>query len=208
LIELDLDGSNILIPLSKASTIKGYVSGDLRQIPRWLTNNPSGFLLRQEALQALIAMGEAAKADGVQLVVASAYRSYEVQAANFQNAVRVYGSPEQANRYVARPGQPEHQMGTAVDFGGTSSDWKPAFAGTSQGSWLKANSYRFGFVLSYPQGMEHITGYTYEPWHFRYVGVEVARAITNSGLTPLEYFKLSIMNNPLSQRFYHKGNGQ
>lgn len=185
----ELDGSNILIPLSRATTIKRYVPGDLKPIPLWLTNNRSGFQLRQEVIGYLTAMGEAAKADGVKLVVTSAYRSYEVQAANFQNAVRIYGSPEQANRYVARPGQSEHQLGTTVDFGATNSDWKPAFADTAPGNWLKQNAHRFGFVMSFPRDKEKITGYVFEPWHFRYVGVEVAQAIIDSGLTPLEYLQ-------------------
>ncbi|NLA46732.1 MAG: M15 family metallopeptidase, partial [Firmicutes bacterium] len=96
---------------------------------------------------------------------------------------------EAANRFSARPGQSEHQLGTTVDFGGTSADWTTGFANTKQGKWLLNNAHLYGFALSYPEGKESVTGYIYEPWHFRYIGVAVAKEWKESGLVLCEFLK-------------------
>jgi D-alanyl-D-alanine carboxypeptidase len=90
-----------------------------------------------------------------------------------------------ANQSIARPGQSEHQTGLAVDISTVSRNCylQECFADTSDGQWLANNSYKYGFILRFPEDKVAITGYQYEPWHFRYVGVDLATALYESGLT-------------------------
>jgi zinc D-Ala-D-Ala carboxypeptidase len=135
-----------------------------------------GHRLRRATLEALVAMSAAARADGVELVVGSAYRSYKYQVGLFARTVQQLGR-EKAESLSAHAGASQHQLGTALDF----SPIDEAFASTKAGRWTAANAGRFGFSLSYPQGMSEITGYAWESWHFRYIGHE-ALALQN------EYF--------------------
>ncbi len=130
-----------------------------------LVVNREGMLLERRAAEALAEMAEAAAAEGVTLDVSSAYRSYDYQKGLFDRHVAQLGA-EEASRVSARPGHSQHQLGTAVDFGSIT----PAFGDTEAGKWLAREAWRFGFSLSYPEGTEEITGYSYEPWHFRYIG--------------------------------------
>jgi D-alanyl-D-alanine carboxypeptidase len=118
-------------------------------------------------------------------VVQSAFRSYATQKSTFAYWVRVHGYPT-ALKESARAGHSEHQLGTTLDFrsyGGRApwdyTDW----ATTKAGAWLKANAWKYGFVMSYPKGKTTVTCYRYEPWHYRYVGRTRARTIRNSSLT-------------------------
>ncbi len=167
------DGDYLLALVTKETALKSdYEPTDLLPVPGYMY--PARELwLREEALRQLETLWQSAAADGVTLTIISAYRSYEYQQTLFQNYANSYGA-EAANRFSARPGQSEHQLGTTVDFGGTDVDLKPAFAGTAQGMWLAANAYKFGFAMSYPEGAESVTGYIFEPWHYRYIGKEKA----------------------------------
>lgn len=183
-----VDGNNLLAFVGKHTTLGEYAPADLVYLPSELNNK--NWRLRAEAAEALIAMADAAAEDGVKLYVVSAYRSYESQNRIFNDYAAREGE-EAANRYSARPGQSEHQLGTTIDFGGTKYDWKDSFADTAQGRWLQENAQKFGFALSYPRederDTEDITGYIYEPWHFRYIGVDAALEWRNSELTLFEY---------------------
>jgi D-alanyl-D-alanine carboxypeptidase len=149
-----------------------------------------GMLLRRVALEALRRLAAAAQAEGLRLFVSSAYRSYRTQVAVHNYWVQVLG-PARAVRVSARPGHSEHQLGTAVDLTSPRVNYQltEAFGETPEGRWLGANAHRFGFVMSYPAGKEEITGYDYEPWHFRYVGVDVATYVHEAGLSLEEYFR-------------------
>jgi D-alanyl-D-alanine carboxypeptidase len=113
---------------------------------------------------AVLDMSAAAEADGVKLVYASSYRSYEYQDGLFRRYVASHGEAE-ASRFSARPGTSQHQLGTAVDF----DPIDEAFAETKAGAWMAANARRFGFSMSFPRDMEAVTGYIWESWHFRYI---------------------------------------
>jgi len=126
-----------------------------------------GHRLRRPAFDALRAMSSAASADGVTLLVSSTYRSYEYQKNLFAGYVAEMGEKEAA-RVSALPGTSQHQLGTAMDFGSITD----AFALTTAGKWMAANAGRFGFSLSFPKGMEAVTGYVWESWHFRFIGKE------------------------------------
>ena len=137
----------------------------------------------------LRAMATSARTAGARLAVQSAYRSYSTQAATFSYWVRVSGYAA-AIKSSARAGHSEHQLGTTIDFRsyGGSAPWYYADWGkTRAGTWLRNNAWRYGFVMSYPQAKTLATCYAYEPWHFRYVGRNMAAAIRSSGLTLREY---------------------
>ena len=147
--------------------------------------------LRELVLPDLKALLEAADAAGSGLEVQSAYRSYSYQVSTFDYWVAQDGLAE-ALATSARPGHSEHQLGTALDFRsageGSPAAWDvPDWRDTPEGAWLAENAARFGFVVSYPKGKKALTCYTYEPWHYRYVGREVAAAVQESGLTLREW---------------------
>ena len=125
--------------------------------------------LRRSAAAALEEMSAAAAAEGITLTAASTYRSAARQAEIFRWQVNTFGL-ETAERQSARPGHSQHQLGTAVDFFPIHDD----FGDTAASRWLTGNASRFGWSLSYPDGYEHITGYRFEPWHYRYVGGDLA----------------------------------
>jgi len=130
--------------------------------------------LRRCAAESLEEMAAAAARDGIILTASSSYRSYAYQVDLYARNVRELGR-EAADRESARPGHSQHQLGLIVDFGSISD----AFAQTAEGVWIAANASRFGWSLSYPDGYEEITGYRWESWHYRYVGVELAQFIDN-----------------------------
>lgn len=124
----------------------------------------------KKAVDALMKMSKVALKEGVTIVVSSAYRSYEYQKKLFARYVRDYGEAE-ATRFSARAGTSQHQLGTVFDFGSISDEW----ARTKAGVWVNKNASRFGFSLSFPQGYENVTGYKWECWHFRYIGLEACK---------------------------------
>jgi D-alanyl-D-alanine carboxypeptidase len=132
----------------------------------------SGMFLRSPAALALEQMAQAAQQDGVTLLASSTYRSYDYQVEVYNRNVRQNGQA-QADRESARPGYSQHQTGLVVDFGSISDD----FAKTKAGKWLYANASRYGWSLSFPDGYEAVTGYRWECWHYRYVGIPLARFI-------------------------------
>ncbi|WP_144720524.1 M15 family metallopeptidase [Agrococcus jejuensis] len=147
-------------------------------------------LVRPEVDAALVALDQAQRAAiGEGVFVFSSYRSYATQTTIYQGFVNQYGQAE-ADTTSARPGHSEHQTGLAVDVVGTSgvARLSVAFASTPSGQWLAANAWQHGFVVRYPNGLEGITGYEYEPWHLRFVGVELATAMTQAGAATLEEY--------------------
>ena len=127
--------------------------------------NKNNLSLRSEAYEALKKLAEAALKDGIKLTVSSTYRSYEYQKNLFDYWVSVDGL-EEAERESARPGTSQHQLGLALDFAPVDD----AFDETPAGKWVYENASKYGWSLSFPQGYEHVTGYRWECWHFRYIG--------------------------------------
>jgi D-alanyl-D-alanine carboxypeptidase len=164
-----------------------YAPGDLRSTLNAGLNG--GNSVRAFVLADLRAMASAAKAAGARLAVQSGYRSYATQRSTFAywSAVSGYAA---ALKSSGRAGHSEHQLGTTVDFRsyGGSAPWYYADWGTSRaGAWLRQNAWRYGFVMSYPNGKSSVTCYAYEPWHYRFVGRAMAARIRTSGLTLREY---------------------
>ncbi|WP_010273307.1 M15 family metallopeptidase [Paenibacillus senegalensis] len=153
-------------------------------------------MLRQEAADALEVLFAAAEQDGIYLAGVSAYRSHSTQAALFKRYVDRDGE-EKAKTYSAVPGHSEHETGLAIDV--TSSDGSCAvqdcFGGTPEALWLAEHAHEHGFIIRYPEGKEHITGYQYEPWHLRYVGIELATELQANDWTLEEYYGVVPVSN-------------
>lgn len=165
----------------------GYAPKDLVDTAQAGLNG--SYYIRTIAVSDLKAMVDAAAAAGAHLAVQSAYRSYTGQVLTFNGWVRSVGYSE-ALKTSARPGHSEHQLGTAIDFRsvGGGSPWNyPDWAKTTEGAWLAANAWTFGWVMSYPTGTSAVSCYRYEPWHYRYVGRTTAAAVHDAGGTLREW---------------------
>lgn len=166
-----------------------YINGILlanKKYPLPKTYNPGVDPTAKQAMDQLIL---AAKEAGYSIVAFSSFRSYDYQKDLYDKYVARDGK-ENADRYSARPGHSEHQTGLAFDVGevGREDLWlTSAFGETPAGKWLANNAHHYGFILRYPKGKESITGFMYESWHFRYLGVELATKVYESGLTLEEY---------------------
>lgn len=145
----------------------------------------NGFVISAKIQPDLVALFNAAAAAGVPLSMTSSYRSYANQVATYNNWVQVNGSTAAADTVSARPGYSEHQTGFAFDLsaGGCSLE---CFRGSAQYVWLQANAATYGFIERYPAGLESVTGYSPEAWHWRYVGPAVAQEMKSKNIKTLE----------------------
>ena len=149
-----------------------------------------GGQMQREAAEHFKKMVDAAKKDGIKLRNVSGYRSYSTQKTIYNNYVKRDGVSK-ANTYSARAGSSEHQTGLASDINTASSS--AHFENTKEYAWLINNSYKYGFILRYLKDKTFITGYKYEPWHFRYVGVDAASIIKEKNITYEEYYATYIL---------------
>ena len=187
IVEDYLSPSSIWAIVSKTHSIStDYIPSPIK-IPNVATRTDKSTderSVRSDIETPLINMFAAASTAGYQLMIGSGYRSAALQAMYFNNLAISVGD-ETANQAIARPGQSEHQTGLAIDISTVSRQCylDNCFADTGDGQWLVNNAYKYGFNLRYPKGKETITGYQYEPWHFRYVGIDLATALYESNLT-------------------------
>ena len=154
------------------------------------SSSRKGVCLVNVARDSLVSMIGDAKKAGYTIKASSAFRTYEVQKVLFDNAVN--SGKADATVSLAKPGYSEHQLGTTADLTSASIDYDSAsgdFYTTPENTWLKEHAYLYGFIQSYPLGKEDITGYKSEPWHYRFVGIEKAKEIKDSGLTITEFLK-------------------
>lgn len=175
-------------PLSPA----GYVPADLVQPRVRLATSGESALLNSTTAAAAEKMFAAAAAAGVVITLASGYRSFNTQITTYNRWVNAEGQAA-ADTASARPGYSEHQTGWSFDIGdGSGRDsFTPAFANQPAAIWVKANAHLYGFVVRYPWMFHEITGYYYEPWHLRFIGVEAAGEMHARGIATLEeYFGL------------------
>ena len=185
---LTKDDGNLLVLVNKEYTVsKNYTPTDLVSIDGSLTTN-QGLSMKKEAYDAYLKMLKDAKAKGFDLYICSAYRSYNTQLSLLKSSINTYGRKVALTR-TAYPGRSEHHTGLAIDITSKSMGWgiKQNFTDYPDGKWLNDNCQNYGFIIRYPKGKESITGYIYEPWHLRYVGVDVAKEITSKGITFEEY---------------------
>lgn len=167
---------NKLNPLQPAD----YAPDDL-SVPD-VPSQRTGLELRQEAAGAAEELFAAAAADGVDLSLVSAYRSYGYQQGTYAGWVEKYGQAE-ADRISARPGYSEHQTGLAMDVGAADGTCalEQCFGETPEGAWVAEHAAEHGWIIRYPDGAEDTTGYSPEPWHLRYLGTEAAAGVVGSG---------------------------
>ena len=144
--------------------------------------------INNEVMQAFKLMKSDATSIGLNIYIASGYRSYSYQERLYNNYSAVDGV-DGADTYSARPGHSEHQTGLCFDL----NDVDDIFADTAEGKWVNNNAHLYGFIIRYPKGKEHITGYQYESWHLRYVGKELAKTLYNNGnwITMEEYYGIT-----------------
>ncbi|MGO4186063.1 M15 family metallopeptidase [Pseudarthrobacter sp. TAF60_1] len=166
-----------------------YAPADLVQPAVRLAVSGEAALLNSTTAAAAEAMFAAAARDGVVMTLASGYRSYSTQVATYNGYVAARGQAD-ADTASARPGYSEHQTGWAFDIGdgGGACSFQPCFADQPAAVWAKANGHRFGFVVRYPWMFHPITGYYYEPWHLRYIGVAAATDMANRGINTVEEY--------------------
>jgi len=143
--------------------------------------------MTKESAKALEELVDAASKDGVYLCGLSGYRSYKTQKSLYEYNVETQGK-SYSDKYVAKPGASEHQLGEAMDLA-TSSGW--ISEGCPESNWIANNAYKYGFIVRYESGKEDITGYNYEPWHVRYVGSEMSEKIYNDGITLEEFAEIN-----------------
>lgn len=148
------------------------------------TYAPGG--LDKTVQEAFNKMKEAAAKEGLNLWIASGYRSYDYQNNLYNNYVKRDGQ-EKADTYSARPGHSEHQTGLCFDL----NQVNDTFANTPESAWVNEHAHEYGFIVRYPRGKESITGYKYEPWHLRYLGADLAASVYNSGLCLEEYLGIT-----------------
>ena len=147
-----------------------------------------GDYIEDFVMEAFKQMSSDAEKEGIKLRITSGYRSYSVQDDLYKKYVKSDGV-QVADAYSARAGYSEHQSGLAFDLNGTNRN----FIKTKEGKWLNDNCYKYGFVLRFPEGKEEYTGYMYEGWHFRYVGLDLAKILYNDGdwISLEEYYGIS-----------------
>ena len=143
--------------------------------------------VREVAYSAFLDMWNAANEEGYYLMVSSSYRSYAEQEEVYNNYKNSSGE-RYADSIAARPGSSEHQTGLTLDIFSRTNTNRETFKDSAEANWLAENSYKFGFILRYPEDKVDITGYTYEAWHFRYVGEEIATYIYEHDITFEEYY--------------------
>ena len=167
----------------------GYVPVDLTVVN---VNSNGTQYLRQEAASELAKMFAAAHKDGSDLYLVSGYRSYSQQLDLYNTYVSTDGKAL-ADSYDAIPGACEHQLGLAVDLsdGNRDHDIDDSFELTAAYQWLLKHSYEYGYILRFPPEKESITGIAYNPWSFRFIGIEEAKKVYDSGLTLEEYYKVN-----------------
>lgn len=176
------DPSSILVLVNKSHALKSdYVPSDLVSIPSF-----PNLLLRQAAIDDFENLLAAAQLDNVYLIPYSTYRSYDYQKGLYEKYLKE-DSQEVVDTYSARPGHSEHQTGLAIDIR-SSSHWYSLT--DNDYDWMLNNSYKYGFIVRYPKDNSKITGYKEEPWHIRYLGIDVATKVHEAGITYDEYVDL------------------
>lgn len=171
---------------------ENFTPQDLVPIHFMYTKNPSKkFYIDNETYCHFVPMFDAAAKEGLYLKIVSAYRTEDYQRGLYNSYIKSYGT-SYAEKYSAKPGYSEHQTGLAVDINSVYT----SFEKSKEYAWLKAHAHEYGFIERYKKGQEHITGYAYEPWHYRYVGVDAAKIIYQENITYEEYCAKYIFNSP------------
>lgn len=182
------DTGDRLILVNKLHAVSSdYYPTDMVAVDGSLSTN-QGLYFKREAYDAYLKMLGDAREAGLSFCICSTYRSYELQKTLYNNSLARNGAAY-TYTYSAYPGRSEHHTGWAVDITSASMGYglSQNFINYPEGLWINNHCSEYGFIIRYPKGKTHITGYSYEPWHLRYVGIDTAKEITSKGITLEEY---------------------
>ena len=184
--------NNLLVLVDRNNTLSSdYSPSDLVYLQiNGIPATSGSLMVRKILIEDLKNLFEDANKANINLIVASPYRSYNTQLSVYDSYVKQYGRM-QADQFSAHPGASQHQLGTAIDFSTDeiANQIDQSFSQTKAGKWLAENAYLYGFYISYPQGQQTVTGYEYEPWHFRYLNRENTLDLKRSGLIMQTYLE-------------------
>ncbi len=187
------NGNDLLVHVNKEYKLPStYAPNDLVKASNSGIRNGDNFYVRNILINDLRDLVNAAKADGIDLSIVSGYRSYATQVSTYNYWVQYNGgNVDAADRISARAGHSQHQLGTAIDFSSkeVSDNIGTRFSTTKASAWLQKNAHKYGFVLSFPSGYEHVTGFSYESWHYRYIGKTNALEMKNRGMILEEFLR-------------------
>lgn len=197
LLKEDAEKGLLVIVNKENPLTMDYKPDDLKEIKYFAPDRTKASrYMSAEAAEAFHQMVDKAVEAGVEIKMTTAYRSYHFQKVLYDNYVAREGQAA-ADTFSAKPGQSEHQTGLAVDISSPSVGYQLSndYGEKVEGKWLAENSYQFGFILRFPKGKEHITGFQYEPWHLRYVGITAANEIHEQGLSLEEYLQKNVIQS-------------
>ena len=164
---------------------KNYIPDDIVNVEKEYARDNAK--LNKTAYENFKKMADAAKSEGLTLLITTGYRDYNFQATLYNNYVKMDGQKE-ADTYSARPGYSEHQLGYSADLTNKERVSFGEFKNTKEFAWLKENAYKYGFIIRYTEANKYITGYVPESWHYRYVGEDIAKYIYENDITYEEYY--------------------
>ena len=179
----EVDSFNLLMLVNKYNYVSKDFKPNLVEVKEYAIN---GMYLTNECMLSFVKMAGDAKKQGYDIRAISTYRTYEYQDMLYNNYASRDGVTK-ADTYSARPGFSEHHTGLALDIDNVKTSYTD-FDKTKEFIWMQENAYKYGFILRYPEDKVDITGYIYEPWHYRYVGIEVAKFIKEKNITFEEYY--------------------
>jgi LAS superfamily LD-carboxypeptidase LdcB len=206
-VSLDTDPKSITVFVNKEYSLPAdYVPSDLTvpNVPFNFDYTDEKKMLRKEAAFALEDLVQAASDDGLSIYGVSGYRSYKRQEQIYSKNISTKGALY-TNRYSAKPGFSEHQTGLSIDVSAKSVAFRldESFASTPEGKWLENHAYEYGFIIRYPKDKSDITGYSYEPWHIRYVGKELAEYLYTNKLTLEEFYNYTPSISFIEEDYAH-----
>lgn len=181
------DGDKLILVNKQYAITPDFYPVDMVAVDGSLSTN-QGLYFKRDAYDAYITMLDAANKEGIDFLICSTYRSYDTQYSIYHYHIDNYGL-DYTNTVSAYPGRSEHHTGWAVDITSAAMgyDLLESFIDLPEGKWINEHCHEYGFIIRYPKDKTHITGYSYEPWHLRYVGVDAATEIMTKGLTLEEY---------------------
>ena len=180
----DMSKGNAILVNKYYSLPQKYTPSDIVEVSNWHCYGTAQ--IKKEVYDAFKNMFSAAKKEDITLIINSGYRSYESQKGVYDTYAST-GGEEEADAFAARPDFSEHQTGLAIDIITYGASGK-TFDTTDAFKWLQKNAHKYGFILRYPKDKEDITGYSYESWHYRYLGKDLATKVKESNLTYDEYY--------------------
>lgn len=190
-INTDIE-KGILLNVNKYYTLpKDFEPMDISDIS--IRYSYSGNQITKEANDAYVSMWNAAKAEGLTLIVNSSYRDFASQERVYNN-IKASSGQKEADKVAARPGHSEHQTGLAIDVFEIGNQATSTFKDSPAYTWLKDNAHLYGYIERYPEDKEYLTGYSFEAWHWRYVGEEAAKVVHDENITFDEYYAYYIEN--------------